>query len=281
MNKPIIIVGMHRSGTSMLTRFFEKANIFMGADKEGNDEAKFFLKLNEWILRQNNCGWDNVDNLKFEDEKFDDEIIDVLNKQLHSPRIIQYMGLKKYIKYRSFENFDFRWGWKDPRNSLFLKYWLRIFPEAKIVHIYRNPVDVAYSLSQRSKSYLNWNRNYKHDIKKYLLMNNIITDSVRTTNIEEGFKLWKDYINIIHSFEAKENIIHIKYEDLLENPLNEFQKLSHFLAIDLKDNIIQSIADDIKSDREYAFLRDNELITFYKKIKTDSLMVKLGYDAIN
>ena len=27
----------------------------------------------------------------------------------------------------------FPWGWKDPRNSITLPLWLRLYPEAKII----------------------------------------------------------------------------------------------------------------------------------------------------
>ncbi len=49
---PIIIVGMHRSGTSMISRILEELGIFMGKSKDANHKASFFHNLNNWLLQQ-------------------------------------------------------------------------------------------------------------------------------------------------------------------------------------------------------------------------------------
>ena len=41
---PIIIIGMHRSGTSMLSKILEDSDIFLGNNKDINNEALFFKK---------------------------------------------------------------------------------------------------------------------------------------------------------------------------------------------------------------------------------------------
>ena len=69
MNKearPIIILGMHRSGTTMIVKMLQEMGLFIGWDLEENYEARFFFSRNETIL--NSCGgsWDNpkvIDNL--------------------------------------------------------------------------------------------------------------------------------------------------------------------------------------------------------------------------
>jgi hypothetical protein len=42
------------------------------------------------------------------------------------------------------------WGWKDPRNSLTLPYWLRLFPTARVIHVRREPAAVVESLHRRA-----------------------------------------------------------------------------------------------------------------------------------
>ncbi|MEM6529500.1 MAG: hypothetical protein AAF653_14480, partial [Chloroflexota bacterium] len=39
------------------------------------------------------------------------------------------------------------WGWKDPRNTLTLAFWLDLFPDANLLLVVRNPMEVARSLS--------------------------------------------------------------------------------------------------------------------------------------
>ncbi|MBW1793701.1 MAG: sulfotransferase [Deltaproteobacteria bacterium] len=43
------------------------------------------------------------------------------------------------------------WGWKDPRTTLTLPLWLKLFPKARIIHVIRNGIDSALSLWRRCK----------------------------------------------------------------------------------------------------------------------------------
>ena len=56
---PIIITGMHRSGTTLLSQLLEKNDIFMGRYKETNNESKFFLRINRWMMTTIGASWDN------------------------------------------------------------------------------------------------------------------------------------------------------------------------------------------------------------------------------
>ena len=46
-------------------------------------------------------------------------------------------------------NFGARWGWKEPRTTLFAPAWLEIFPEARIVHVVRDAEAAASSIRER------------------------------------------------------------------------------------------------------------------------------------
>jgi hypothetical protein len=41
------------------------------------------------------------------------------------------------------------WGWKDPRNAIFLDFWSRLLPDAAFVLVYRKPWEVVDSLFRR------------------------------------------------------------------------------------------------------------------------------------
>ena len=56
---PIIIIGMHRSGTTMLSKILENSGVFLGNNKDINNEALFFQKINTWFMRQVYASWDN------------------------------------------------------------------------------------------------------------------------------------------------------------------------------------------------------------------------------
>ena len=48
--EPIIITGMHRSGTSLLSEILIHSGIYMGSKLDSNNESVFFQRINKWIL---------------------------------------------------------------------------------------------------------------------------------------------------------------------------------------------------------------------------------------
>ena len=93
---PILIIGMHRSGTTMLTRFIEGSGIFMGSKKsmDKNEESFFFQRINEWILYQKNATWDNSYNLQFSNALINENIVSTIRKRLASNATRKYFGGK-------------------------------------------------------------------------------------------------------------------------------------------------------------------------------------------
>src|SRR5688572_27012894 len=142
---PIIIVGMHRSGTSVLTRILEQSGVFFGSKRDENDEAVFFQSLNIWMLSQLSASWDSPYNARFLDEQRKQHMVRVAEMHFRGIHRIDFLGRTRFFKYRDIRKLDLRWGWKDPRNTFTLPVWLSFFPRAKIIHIYRNPIDVAQS----------------------------------------------------------------------------------------------------------------------------------------
>ena len=213
---PVIIIGMHRSGTTLLSKLLENAGIFMGNKKEINNEALFFLKFNEYIFKQASASWDSPINLKFTNNFFKENIKRIFKKRANSPLIIKYLGIKKFLKYRTLERLPTQWGWKDPRNTFTLEIWRELYPDAKVIHIYRNPVDVANSLKVRSL--LNQEKKKSRPIKTvigdYFLKSSVINDSFKVQNLNQGYELWKEYVEKSYTYS---NVLHIKFEDLVNN----------------------------------------------------------------
>ena len=148
---PVIIIGMRRSGTSIVTRLLQRVGLFVGRTSQSNDEAVFFLHLNKWILEH--CGRSSEQptliHELLKDWELRSSVEEYRNFSLSTPQSVSYLGLRLYLKHRSIKNLDGPWGWKVPRNALTLPIWLSIFPDAKVVHIQRHGVDVAQSLAVR------------------------------------------------------------------------------------------------------------------------------------
>ena len=278
---PVIIVGMHRSGTTMLSKILEELGVFMGWRKDENNEALFFLRFNDWVLKQANATWDNPYNYNLIDEDFRNLMTNLAERYIRSIRRIEYLGLIKGLKYRSLKELDFPWGWKDPRNTFTLDIWLRIFPDAKIIHIYRNPIDVAESLRRRVKRMKGdfiWN--WKKEIK-FLLMKGYIRygDSQRVENIYEGIKLWEEYMQRIFELETRLNInlLHVKYEDFLENSMEVIKRILEFMNARVEYEKIMLSVKNVNANRNYAFLKNKNLLKVYKEIQNNEFVKRLGY----
>jgi len=279
---PVIIIGMHRSGTGILSQSLEKLGLFIGYKKEPNKEATFFLRLNEWMFKQANASWDNPYNFNFTNDFFKREIIKILKFHLGSYRRIKYLGLKNFLKYKDIRDLDFPWGWKDPRNTFTLDIWKEIFLSAKILHIYRNPIDVAESLRKRElEIQTRHKRNLKRIIKENLLIGKVNSqNSVRVLDIYEGIKLWQEYVEraLFLTEKFKENSFHIRYESFLENPEEILKDVIEFIGLDARGENISIIAANIKPERKYAFKGDEKLKDLYMQIKDSNYLIKkLGY----
>ena len=114
----------------------------------------------------------------------------------------------------------------------------------------------------------------KKFVAQYFLKSYFFHDSYRVQSIKEGYKLWTEYIKECLSYD---DVFHISYEELLKNPEYELDKLLKFINLNIDCNEIRKISKIIKRDRCYAFLSNNDLLDFYRKIKDDEFIKKLNY----
>ena len=172
MNKnPIIITGIHRSGTSLLSKIFENNKIFFGSVKDLNNESLFFQNLNKWLLSSYGMSWENPKCIDFEiDENRFNMILFKLENILKSRLNFRYLGVRSLIMKKDLFELDFDWGWKDPRNIFSLPFWLKLFPESKVIILIRHPFDVVNSLIARNKYLLEQDLILKDKISNYFLI---------------------------------------------------------------------------------------------------------------
>src|SRR5450755_898226 len=56
---PVIILGMHRSGTSMVSELLDQLGLFVGRELQDDHESTFFLDLNEQMMNRVSATWDH------------------------------------------------------------------------------------------------------------------------------------------------------------------------------------------------------------------------------
>ena len=140
----LIILGMHRSGTSVLARlinlmgvYFGPEGISTGANQEnpkGFWERRDVRALNDLVLQGSGCDWNRVST--FDLDAVPLPILQEFNTR--ASRLILEMDAHR------------PWMLKEPRLCLLLPLWRRWMEMPIGIHIYRNPVEVASSLQKRN-----------------------------------------------------------------------------------------------------------------------------------
>ena len=227
--KMLIIAGMHRSGTSVITQWLQTCGLNIGdelmvpnkSNTQGYFEDMDFVKLHENLLSQNGLP--------------DTGITDKSLPNLAAPEKEKIASLidSKNSGHR-------QWGWKDPRTCLFLNVYRELVPGAKYLIIYRDCNFCVYSLINRmlrdeedkylsagkKKSRLVWQLYKKQKTLKHFL----------SKHSEEFLKTWIHYNNeLLHHLElpsAKECIV-LDYHFLLSNDKKLFTFLTNNWNFDL------------------------------------------------
>ncbi|MGL4610758.1 MAG: sulfotransferase [Trueperaceae bacterium] len=279
---PIIIIGMHRSGTSMMTSMLRQLGLFIGASKDNNDESNFFQRMNDWSLRQAGGSWDNpemIDDL-LANETMRQLVTDYFDFSLHSPRQLFFLDWRNYLQGQRIANLTTPWGWKDPRNTYTLPLWLDLFPDAKVIHIYRNGIDVAESLRVRWQKDLEYvKKAYERQKPLFAALPKLRTFplSVRCSDLEQGFKLWELHLERAqaHVQALGDRAIEIKYEDFLTNPFEYMRALATFSGLEASDETIRDITSQVRNSRGQAYKKNPELLDFKRSV--NERLERYGY----
>ena len=140
----IIVLGMHRSGTSALARllnmmgaYFGSEGISTGANKEnpkGFWERRDVRQLNDFVLNSVDCDWNKVSN--FDVNTLPKAVITEFKEK--ASKIVLEMDSHR------------PWLLKEPRLCLLFNLWKELLEVPVCIHINRNPVEVANSLYTRN-----------------------------------------------------------------------------------------------------------------------------------
>lgn len=194
----VLVLGMHRSGTSTLTKGLQALGVDLGSDfnpatpdnPTGFWEDKNFHALNEEMLQHLHRSWDDLQLVESE------TVLSGLEGFCTRARTL----LDDFLRDKSLA------GLKDPRFSLLLPFWNKVFAEAgvRVLFIigFRNPLSVAESLSRRD------------DFPKVK-------------------SLWLWTLHQVFIVAGTTNFPHlvVDYDQMLENPQSQFDRLARFLSL--------------------------------------------------
>lgn len=283
---PVILLGMHRSGTSLVAELLDGLGLFQGNELQEDHESTYFLDLNDTFLKRIGAAWDNPAPARefLEDTAALDLTARCLSAELSSKGLKRFLGLKRYLKARSLEHVDQPWGWKDPRTVFTLPAWLSLFPSAKLVYIVRNGIDVAASLRVREVRELKrraeeFGRKVKQFNRHSILERAGFKGSARCLTLAGGFGLWAEYVAEAerHLSAVPNDRLVVNYEQFLADPAGQLPALAAFCGLTPTAADVAKVVASVNAGRGNAFLKDPELRAFYDGVKGTKWMAKYGY----
>ena len=293
-SKPLIVIaGMHRSGTSFLSRALNLTGVYMGdiesiishewpfneSNPAGHWENRKIVELTEKTLRENGGSWFEIPKKIIISDELGQEIKNVMvGLQSHSSIAI---------------------GFKDPRILLCLDSWQDYLPKNLIIiGIFRHPLKVAESLKKRDgfdyqKSLDLWkthNQKLLDLLDKYkgFLLNfdwprdkiiseiNMIVDKlglIRNENLSKWYS--EELLRSNETFESKHSIqpeIDVIYSRLVQrSSQNQSVSISQITHTEKElEAIIQGLIYEINSQDEY-FKRLEKQNKFLEKTLAEDL----------
>ena len=249
--KTIFVTGSSRSGTTMMSRilnnhsliftfnelhFFEqlcetsKLAIITGY----NDAVKLCDKLigiqeDGYLLYKNKKRYLNTA----------EQIVKAIPENERTPikifqSFLEYTVIKKRKQFACEQT---------PRNALYIGDILANYPDAKIIYMVRDPRSVL--LSHKYK----WKR-------KFLGANKItLIESIRSYFIYHPYttsKLWVAAARESVKWQNHENVMFIRFEDLVENPHQLIKNMCDFLSINFESQMLEipHVGSSLKTDQK-------------------------------
>lgn len=197
--QPVLVVGMHNSGTSLLTEILHKNGIFFGANMKHYESYFFSNFINDRVILGGGGNWAKLPLIDEEE---------VLSYAKMIGGFIKKHWLGDYLQW-GYDGVS-PWGIKDPRLCILLPLYLKIFPQAKVIHIRRTPEDVAASL-----------------IGKYKAGVGVLNDFDHWKALTEAYTQ-----RVLDHSGNCEAYIELTYENFCTKPKEQTQQLFSFLSLE-------------------------------------------------
>ncbi len=197
---PIFIGGHHRSGTTLLRVMLNRhPRIACGPEGQLFDRTSFldfhrFLEAN-WIPRLRGHGLGEAD--------IDRGIAAFINE---------------FFARYAVERDKPRWAEKTPKNILYIEYLFRLFPNARFIHMIRDPRDIHCSVIAKAR-----------------------TDTPRWRDVaaESTARGWVRRIEAGARWEEDPRYIEVRYEDLSRHPSDVMERILSFLDEPWDERVLQ------------------------------------------
>jgi len=213
---PVIVLGMHHSGTSILAEILHRNGVFMHANMHHSESKFFTVEINDRMIMGGGANWASNPIMP---------VAEVMAKLDQVRARIEKKAYKKYIE-AGYDGHS-RWGFKDPRTCVVLPLYLEIFPNAQLLHIIRNEDDAAASLAASEKKGL---------------------------GIKPDLDFWKElrwqYIGRAREYGRRhQHYYEFHYEDFCSHPVEVIKDIFTYLDVAFTDETEQFLRKNIYTHR--------------------------------
>ena len=261
---PIVVIGMHRSGTRVLVEILDRLGVFMGADRQADSESVTFMLINEAILHQCGALWSEPMSAHFLLSQPDavERLAPFARGEL-AAQLDRYAGPSGWHLDATRKELP-PFGWKDPRNTFTLPVWKRVFPNLKVIHVVRHGVDVAASLARRHAEALRAATGELVPSALTVIRDHAlgILSSRRGWTLAEALTMWEQYVEKARQESAAlgERALEVQYEDLLTQPAHVVPAIAKFCEVAAP---VQGASISwLEPSRAFAFRRNPQLLAF-------------------
>ena len=275
---PIVVIGMHRSGTRLLADILTRLGVFMGADRQGDSESVTFMRINEAIFHQCATFWSEplpVHIVLAQPEHVDR--IAALAREALAAALADYVGASGWSPASPPEETP-PFGWKDPRSTFTLPVWRRVFPRLRTIHIVRHGVDVAASLARRHRQTCVAATGEPVPSPLAVFEDHAfgVLSSRRGWTVAEAFAMWEQYVEKarLETAESADRALEVRFEELLDRPDRVVPTIARFCGAG-RPETDAGLRERIESGRALAFRRDPELAAFAETVA--EILHRYGY----
>jgi hypothetical protein len=202
----VLVLGMHRSGTSLVTEVLGGLGLWLGNDEEligatafnprGHFELTAGVEFNNQILQDAGGTWDNPPP---------SQSVDAL-ASTRRPHVANWYAGRT------------AWAFKDPRLCLTLPVWMPVLAEfdVRIVHVRRDPLAVARSLLARNRAM---------DLPVSRFANGEMVEA-------DVFALWAEYNRRAEAYENRfaVPVLAVSYDELVDAPSSQVGRIAAFVG---------------------------------------------------
>jgi hypothetical protein len=164
----------------------------------------------------------------------------VHHKNLSKEEIdLWYISYDKLVKKSLIDTKGERAIFKNPVNTARIDKILKLYPDAKFLYIYRNPITVFYST-----------RRFFQQLYPTLWFHKVDNQFIDDMIFDVYKRLLDDYLKL-KSLIPAENLMELRFEEFEQNPVNELEKIYSDLLKEDFSTVKQYFADYFKTQKSH------------------------------